>query len=187
MIVIFQSFVFSTANAKHYFVHTSYTENYRGSAGSKDNGVRTTVYVDSENIGRYIEGGKFIKSKTGVKGGLFRVRVIEVWDWDKANQYHSKQQVHQKDYYFYRLENHGFKEYSIFDESSVSYILAHDMPFKTVIGSQQTGLHCFVPRWIDKDGWLISRDELVKSYDETSSDWYLLKIYDEAIRLYNAL
>ena len=93
----------SVVEAAHYYVWSGYTENYRGSANSTDNGLTTTIYIDSDYTGRYIEGGKFVKdqNKNRLKGGLFQVRVIEVWDWDVANQYHPKQQIFKKDYHYF--------------------------------------------------------------------------------------
>ena len=183
-IVIFQSLVFSTANAKHYFVHSSYTENYRGSADSKDNGVRRSVYIDSENIGIYKAGGVFVRDKNTEKNGIFRVRVIEVWDWDKARKNRPKQQVFQKDYYFFRYSG---LEYSIFGDYMIGYIFTHDIPGETisdtVIGVKRNGIRCSVPRWV-KNGHNIYRDELVQADDGSLSDGDLLKIYEVARKIY---
>ena len=186
-IIVTQIVITSTVEAAHYFVHSSYTENYRGSANSKNNGVTRTTYVDSDNIGRYIDGGKFVKdqNQSGLKGGLFKVRVIEVWDWDVATQYHPKQQIFKKDYYFYRLENYGIKAYSVFDNIGVGYILSHNIPaIDIVMGLKGYGLRCLVPTWV-KDGQDVYRDELVQANDDYSSDWYLYKIYEEARKIYD--
>ena len=167
----------SIVEAAHYYVNSSYTANYRGGGV----GLKKTIYIDSDNTGRYLAGGKFVRDnqQRDLKGGLFKVRVIEVWDWDDQ-----KQESFKKDYYFYRFENYKLKEYSVFEYTDVAYTLAHDIPaIDVVMGLKGYGLRCLVPTWI-KNGGDVYKDEMVSANDNSSINKYLLKIYYEARKVY---
>ena len=162
-------FFMQSVEAKDYFIHSSYTENYRGGGI----GLKQTIYIDSEKISRYASHDN--------KGGLLRVGVIEIWNWDVANKYHPKQQVFRKDYFFFVSK--GGREYSLFDGDFIGYAMTHEIPGEVVMGLKGDGLRCLVPRWKDEHGNDKFRDELVQAADKSVSDSYLLKIYGEATKI----
>lgn len=162
-VVMLATIFFATnVEAKDYFVHSSYTENYHNCG----TGLTQTTYIDTEKISRYaaIDG----------KGGLLRVGIIEVWDWDAATKHHPKRQVFRKDYFFYVAKNG--RECSLFDDTWIRYTMTHDISGEVVIGLKGDGLRCLVPRR-KKQGYDVFCDELVLSADGSQSNWLLLKIY----------
>ena len=182
-VTVVQIIMQSVVKAANYYVNSTYTANYRGGGI----GLKQTIYIDSDNTGRYLAGGKFVRDnqQRDLKGGLFKVRVIEVWNWDIANQYHPKQEIFRKDYFYYRSEHHQLKEYSVFDDTDVGYNLGHDIPAINIVkGLNGYGLRCLVPTW-EKNGGYVYRDELVSAYDNTSIDKYLLKIYYMARKIHS--
>ena len=145
-------------------------------------GLKKTIYIDTDNTGRYVTGGKFAKDQNqrGLKGGLFKVSVIEVFDWDNK-----KQQNFKKDYYFYRSESYGIKEFSVFDDVDVAYTLAHDIPaIDIVYGLRGKGLHCLTPIGVKDGKFIIYKDELILANDISYVNKELLQIYNKSRKIY---
>lgn len=183
LIIFAQNLISDKVEAKHYFIHSSYTENYRGS----NSGVKKSVYIDSDNIGIYKVGGVFVKDKNTEKNGYFRVRVIEIWDWDIATTNRPKQQIFEKDYYFFvKKVKPGFiMAYSLFGDfiGDIHYDIIKKYKIISSGDKDINGIHCLETGW-KTGGQDAVRDKLVKSEDNPSSDWYLLKIYNEARKIY---
>ena len=184
---IFQITTQSVVEAAHYFIHSRYFDEGEYS-------VKETMYIDSENIGIYSAGGKFTINKSCDKGGLFRVREIKVQDYQRASnksrqlssQAPPKQKILKKDYYFFRkdkINSISLRPYSVFNDDMVSYILENNIPGNIIGESTVSGLYCLEPR-LNKDGSYTFINKLVKAKDGSNSDWYLLKVYEEAIKIY---
>lgn len=154
----------SEVQAAHHYVTSSYTKDYRGAGG-----VTRTLYVDDSQVSWFGAGS----DKTG---GLLKVRVIEVWDWEKRSP--QRQEI-ADDFYFYKREN-GLA-YSLRDNAMVEYILAHDLPGKlTKERGNDAGVHCIYPKGtITENGmkFKLLRDILINVTDNHYGE-----IYEKAVQ-----
>lgn len=133
--------------ASRQLIDSSHAADYRGAGG-----VTRTTYIDTNSV-EWLG----VEKK---RGGVLKVSVIEVWEWENHKP---KRQKTTGDYYFYRrMQNVA---HSLRDGAIVEYFLSHEIPGKVVQGAKGDGQRCIMPSG-KSDGQEIFRDELIDSTDK---------------------